>query len=147
MSNWKEYIDALPRLEGIAAIPVFSAAWKALGPFGLAVIGASMLSAQLTALFATYTAVSRLMRAMAEDDTLPEWLGRYSDDGTPVNAIFTVICISLPIPFLGRTVIGWPVDLANFGAAIAYGYTSAAVLALAGRNKAGGGAAENYYII
>jgi signal transduction histidine kinase/CheY-like chemotaxis protein len=141
-SNWKEYIDALPRLEGIAAIPVFSAAWKALGPFGLAVIGASMLSAQLTALFATYTAVSRLMRAMAEDDTLPEWLGRYSDDGTPVNAIFTVICISLPIPFLGRTVIGWPVDLANFGAAIAYGYTSAAVLALAGRNKAGGGAAE-----
>ena len=139
-SNWKEYIDALPRLKGMAAIPVFSAVLKTLGPLGMAVIGASMFSAQLTALFATYIAVSRLMRAMADDDMLPAWLGRCNAEGTPVNAVFTVMCISLPIPFLGRTVIGWPVDLANFGAAIAYGYTSAAVLALAGRNKAGGAA-------
>ena len=38
-SNWKEYIDALPRLKGIAAVPVFSAARKVLGPWGIAVIG------------------------------------------------------------------------------------------------------------
>ena len=129
-SNWKEYIDALPNLTGLAAMPVFSAAKKALGPLGIAVIGGSMLSGQLTALFATYIAVSRLMRAMAEDDMIPKWLGICNGEGTPVHAILTVMCISFPIPFLGRTVIGWPVDLSNLGAAIAYGYISAASLVL-----------------
>ena len=129
-SGWKEYIDALPGLEGIDAMPVFSAAKKALGPLGVAVIGGSMLSGQLTALFATYIAVSRLMRAMSEDNMVPKWFGECNREGTPVNAILTVMCLSIPMPFLGRTVIGWPVDLSNLGAAIAYGYISAAVLAL-----------------
>ena len=137
-SNWQEYIGALPRLKGIAAMPVFSAAKKALGPLGVAVIGGSMLSAQLTALFATYIAVSRLMRAMAEDDMIPKWLGRCSGEGTPVNAVLAVMCISIPVPFLGRTVIGWPVDLSNLGAAVAYGYVSAAALALLRKEGNGG---------
>ncbi len=137
-SNWKEYIDALPGLRGIAGMPVFSAAKKALGPLGTAVIGGSMLSGQLTALFAAYVAISRLMRAMADDDMIPSWFGKCSEDGNPVNAILTVMCISLPIPFLGRTVIGWPVDLSNLGAAIAYGYVSTAALVLLRKAKGGG---------
>lgn len=136
-SNWQQYIDALPKLKGIDAMPVFSAARKALGPAGVAVIGGAMLSAQLTALFATYIAVSRLMRAMSDDALIPEWFGRCNKEGTPVNAILMVMCISLPIPFLGRTVIGWPVDLSNLGAAIAYGYTSAAALTLLKKDKDG----------
>ena len=137
-SNWQEYIAALPELEGIAAMPVFSAAKKALGPLGVAVIGGSMLSAQLTALFATYIAVSRLMRAMAEDGMIPKWLGRCNGEGTPVNAILTMMCVSIPVLFLGRTVIGWSVDLSNLGAAIAYGYVSAAVLARLRKEENGG---------
>ena len=141
-SSWKEYIDMLPRLKGIDGMPVFSAAQKALGPVGVAVIGGSMLSAQLTALFATYIALSRLLRAMSDDEMLPKWFGRCNAEGTPVNAILSVMCISLPIPFLGRTVIGWPVDLSNFGAAVAYGYTSAAVLALIRKDPSGSHPAE-----
>ena len=141
-SNWKEYINALPGLHGIAGMPVFSAAKKALGPLGVAVIGGSMLSGQLTALFATYIAVSRLMRAMADDDMIPKWFGKCNREGNPVNAILTVMCISLPIPFLGRTVIGWPVDLSNLGAAIAYGYISAAALVLLRRAKGRGHTVE-----
>ena len=137
-SNWNDYIGALPQLKGIAAMPVFSAAKKALGPLGVAVIGGSMLSAQLTALFATYIAVSRLMRAMAEDDMIPKWLGRCNGEGTPVNAVLTMMCVSIPVLFLGRTVIGWSVDLSNLGAAIAYGYVSAAALALIRQEKGGG---------
>ena len=136
-SNWKEYINALPGLHGVAGMPVFGAAKKALGPLGVAVIGSSMLSGQLTALFATYIAVSRLMRAMADDDMIPEWFGKCNREGNPVNAILTVMCISLPIPFLGRTVIGWPVDLSNLGAAIAYGYISAAALVILQKEKGG----------
>ncbi len=134
-SNWKEYNNALPGLTGIAGMPVFSAAKKALGPLGVAMIGGSMLSGQLTALFATYIAVSRLMRAMADDEMIPQWFGKCNGEGNPVNAILTVMCISLPIPFLGRTVIGWPVDLSNLGAAIAYGYISAAALVIIGKEK------------
>ena len=137
-SNWKEYIDALPDLKGIAAMPVFSAAQKSLGPWGLAVIGGSMLAGQLTAIFATYIALSRLTRAMAEDFMLPKWLGRSNREGTPVNAIITVMCISIPMPFLGRTVTGWPVDLSNLGAAIAYCYISAASFTHLRRDPAGG---------
>ena len=141
-SNWKEYIAALPNLDGIAGMPVFSAAKKALGRLGVAVIGGAMLSGQLTALFATYIAVSRLMRAMSDDNMIPQWFGKCNGEGTPVNAILTVMCISLPIPFLGRTVIGWPVDLSNLGAAIAYGYVSAATLVLLRRNNADARPAE-----
>ena len=141
-SNWKDYIAALPGLKGTTAMPVFSAAKKALGPWGLAVIGGSMLSAQLTALFATYIAVSRLLRAMSDDRMIPEWFGKCSREGTPVNAILIVMAISIPIPFLGRTVIGWPVDLSNLGAAVAYGYTSAAVLAFVRQEKEGGSLAD-----
>ena len=137
-SNWKEYIDALPRLKGIAAIPVFSAARKVLGPWGIAVIGGSMLAGQLTALFATYIALSRLMRAMADDKMIPEWFARSNREGNPVNAIVTVMCLSIPIPFLGRTVTGWSVDLSNLGAAIAYVYISAASYTHLRKDPAGG---------
>lgn len=141
-ANWKEYIDALPELKGkgIIGVPVFSAAKTALGSLGEAAISGAMLSGLLTALFATYIAVSRLLCAMSDDGMLPEWVGRRGRDGNPANAILLVMCISLPIPFLGRTVIGWPVDLSNFGISIAYGYASAAVLSII--RKEGGRAIE-----
>ena len=132
VSSWKEYINALPALKGAggAEMPVFAASQKALGPWGVAAIGGAMLSGLLTALFATYIALSRLMCSMADDGMLPEWFGRRDRDGNPRNAILTIICISLPIPFLGRTVLNWPVDLSNFGISLAYGYTSATALAI-----------------
>ena len=119
-------------------IPVFQAAQKALGPWGTIMIGGAMLAAQLTAIFATYIAVSRLMQAMADDEMIPKWFSKCGGDGTPVNAILTVMCISLPIPFLGRTVIGWPVDVSNLGAAVAYGYISAVSLAVLKKEPGGG---------
>ena len=119
-------------------IPVITAAERTLGRWGVAAICGAMLSAQLTALFATYIAVSRLILAMADDDMIPKWFAKCGSDGTPVNAILTVMCISLPIPFLGRTVIGWPVDVSNLGAAIFYGYISAVSLVLI-RKEPGGG--------
>ena len=131
-SNWKEYLDALWRLKGkgIIGMPVFLAAKKALGPWGVVAIGGAMLAGVLTALFATYIALSRLMCSMSDDGMLPAWFGRRGRDDNPANAILALMCLSLPIPFLGRTVLNWPVDLSNFGICLAYGYTSAAVLAI-----------------
>ena len=134
-ATWKDYIAALPELYGIDAMPVFSAVRRALGPLGIAIIGAAMLSGQLTAIFATFIAVSRLIHAMAENNTVPAWFGKCNSEGTPSNAVIFVMCLSLPVPFLGRTVIGWPVDISNLGAAIAYAYTSAAAFALVKREN------------
>ena len=129
-ANWIDYIAALPGLKGIDAMPVFAAARKALGPAGVPVIGGAMLAAQLTGIIATFIATSRLMYAMSQARMLPRWFAVLNRDGTPVNAILFVMCASFVIPFFGRTVTGWPVDVSNLGAAIAYGYTSAAAFAV-----------------
>ncbi len=134
-ATWADYIAALPRLKGIDAMPVFAAARKVLGPTGIAVIGGAMLAAQLTGLFGTYVASSRLMYAMSRSGMLPRRFGTLNRDGTPANAILFVMCTSAVIPFFGRTVTGWPVDVSNLGAVIAYGYTSAAAFACPPENR------------
>ena len=138
-ATWRDYIEDLPNLRGIDAMPVFAASRKALGTAGMAVIGGAMLAAQLTGIFGTLIASSRLMHAMARGGAIPSWFGRLNGDGTPANAVLFVVCVSFAIPFFGRTVTGWPVDVSNLGAAIAYGYTSAAAFAVA--RKEGGRAA------
>ncbi len=130
-ATWSDYINALPKLKGIDAVPVFAATKKALGTVGVAIIGSAMLAAQLTGIFGTLIASSRLMYAMSEGGMIPTCFGRLNRDGTPANAIIFVMCASFAIPFFGRTVTGWPVDVSNLGAAIAYGYTSAATFAIA----------------
>ena len=137
ISSWASYIEELPGLEGIHGLPVFEAAQKVLGKTGLAIISVAMLAAQLTALFAGFIATSRLMSAMADDNMLPAWFGYRNKDGNSVHAILFVMCISFAVRFFGRTVIGWPVDVSNLGAVIAYGYTSAVALKYA--RKAQGG--------
>ena len=129
-ANWRAYIEDLPNLRGIGAMPVFAASKKALGAAGVAVIGGAMLAAQLTGIFGTLVASSRLMHAMSRGGAIPSWFGRLNRDGTPANAVLFVTCVSFVIPFFGRTVTGWPVDVSNLGAAVAYGYTSAAAFAL-----------------
>ena len=129
-ANWSDYIAALPGLSGLDAMPVFAAARKALGPVGVPVIGGAMLAAQLTGVIATFVATSRLMYAMSQERILPRWFAALNRDGTPANAILFVMCASFAIPFFGRTVTGWPVEVSNIGAAIAYGYVSAAAFAV-----------------
>ena len=130
-ANWREYIEDLPNLSGTDAMPVFAASKKALGTAGVAVIGGAMLAAQMTGIFGTLVASSRLMHAMSKGGAIPSWFGRLNREGVPANAVLFVTCVSFAIPFLGRTVTGWPVDVSNLGAALAYGYTSAASFAVA----------------
>ncbi|MBQ3749334.1 MAG: amino acid permease [Kiritimatiellae bacterium] len=130
-ANWRAYIEDLPNLRGIDAMPVFAASRRALGAAGKSVIGGAMLAAQLTGIFGTLIASSRLMHAMSNGGAIPGWFGRLNREGAPANAVLFVTCVSFAIPFLGRTVTGWPVDVSNLGAALAYGYTSAASFAVA----------------
>lgn len=125
---WTDYIADLPNLKGIDSIPVFAAAKKVFGTAGIALASTALLAAQLTGLIATYVAVSRLMYAMSREKVLPEWFSRLDANRIPRNGILFIMLVSLAAPFLGRTVILWPIDVSSIGAAIAFGYTSAAVL-------------------
>ena len=126
-SSWFNYISRLDEFEGIAGLPAFYAAWYYLGNTGIYILMASLLALVITSLIGTMRAVSRLCYATAQDGILPERFSRLSKKQIPVNTIILVTLISLFIPFLGRTAIGWIVDTTTIGATIIYGFASAAV--------------------
>ena len=132
-ATWPEYIAVLPELKGPNSLPVFVAARQTLGAAGTAILGGSMLAAQLTGIFATFVTTSRLMRAMSHAGMIPRWFGVLNSDRTPANAVIFVMLVSCAVPFFGRTVTGWSVDASSLGAAIAYGYVSAAAYVIARR--------------
>ena len=131
--GWLDYVTHLDRYDGIAGLPAFYAANHYLGHTGVNILMASLLSLVLTSLIGMLRALSRLCYAAAQDGILPERYGRLDNKEIPVNAIILVLLVSLPIPFLGRTAIGWIVDATTFGATIIYGFVSIAVFKASGR--------------
>lgn len=133
-ANWSEYISSLPNLRGIESLPTFHAAKALLGSAGLGFLGLSVLAAILSGIIGFYLATSRLLFAMGRDKLLPGWFAKlHPRYGTPANAILFVMAFSLVAPFFGRTALNWIVDMSATGAAIGYGYTSAATLLRARR--------------
>ncbi len=134
-SGWLDYISRLDEFEGIAGLPTFYAANYYLGSAGVYILMASLLALVLTSLIGMLRAVSRLCYAAAQDGILSEQFAKTSGKQIPVNTILLTVLISVPIPFLGRTAIGWIVDTTTFGAVILYGFASAAVFKLAKQEK------------
>ena len=137
-SSWLDYISRLDEFEGISGLPAFYAANYYLGPTGIIILMASLLSLILTSLIGMLRTLSRLCYAVAQDSILPERFAGLNDKQIPVNTILLVLLVSLPIPFLGRTPIGWIVDTTTIGATIIYGFASVAVLKVSrqeGRKK------------
>ncbi|MBO4337383.1 MAG: amino acid permease, partial [Lachnospiraceae bacterium] len=137
-NDWTEYIGNLGKYSGIEGLPAFYAAKSAMGSKGVFILGLAAFAGIITGLIGNYVAASRLIYSMAEDDILPKWFGRLNEDTSPGNALLFLMLVSIPVPFLGRTAIGWIVDVNTIGATIAYAYTSAAAFAGAHRenNKA-----------
>ncbi len=129
-SGWLDYITHLDKFEGIAGLPAFYAANHYLGGAGVAILMVSLLALVLTSLIGMLRALSRLCYAAAQDGILPARFGTLSTKRIPVNSILLVLLVSLPIPFIGRTAIGWIVDTTTIGATIIYGFASAAVFKL-----------------
>ena len=136
-ATWADYIRDVKNLGGLDNMPTFAAVRKIMGRFGVAFLAATMVAAIHTGIVATIVAMSRLLYTLSSDHVLKKmpWLGRLSKDGSPRNAILFVIAISLVVPFFGRTVIGWPVEVSSIGAAVAFCVTSAAALKFARREN------------
>ena len=126
------WMDALSEFRGLPG-PVFGAMSSIAGIAGEAVLGATMFAGISTGILGATIVMGRLLQAMGRDGIMPKhrWFAKLDDSGTPVNAIIFVTAASVGVPFLGRTAIGWPVDVSSIGAAIAYCCTSAAAFKLA----------------
>ena len=126
--SWLAYIRDLDNLEGIQALPAFYAASHYLGGFGVTLLMLSLLALVITSLIGNTTALSRLIYSMAKDEILPERFGRVNAGGVPENAVWLVAAVSAAVPLVGRTAIGWIVDVTTIGATLIYGFVSACAM-------------------
>ena len=132
--SWPEYLADLGNAEGIKALPTFYATETAMGSSGAVLLGITAMGGIITGLIGNYIAASRLIWSMAEDGLFPRKLADISRNSIPRNAIFSIMLVSVIIPFFGRTATSWIIDVTTVGAAIAYAYTSAATLKTARQN-------------
>lgn len=125
--SWIAYIRDMGNLEGIKAVPAFYAADHYLGQGGVAVLMLALFGVILTSLIGNLLALSRLLFAAGREGEAPEKLSELNESGVPSNAIFAIVAVTVCIPFLGRTAIGWIVDVTTLGATLIYGIASHAV--------------------
>ena len=133
--NWYEYIADLGNLSGIEGLPPFYVAHHYLGNLGIYILMATLLALVITSLLANTIALSRLICALGKDAVLPKVFGEVNENHIPVNAVFLVMVVSLVIPFLGRTAIGWIVDVTTIGATLIYGLVSLSAFRVARARK------------
>ena len=135
ITRWDEYMKRLGEFDGVKGLPTFYGAYSALGNVGVHILGTAALAAILTGLIGNFIAASRLLYSMADYGMLPKWFGEVNRDFIPRNALLFLMGISTLIPFLGRTAIGWIIDVNTIGAAIAYAYTSVDAYLIAKKEK------------
>ena len=123
--SWLEYINDLSNIGGIQGLPAFFCAYYYLGNTGVTILMLSLLGLILTSLIGNVTALSRLFYALGKDRVMPEKIGELNEKGIPDKAVYLAGAVSILIPFIGRTAIGWIVDVTTVGAVIIYGMVSA----------------------
>lgn len=134
-TSWVSYIDSVHTQTGIMALPTFYSANVLLGKTGVLLLAVSVFSAILSGIVGFYMATSRLIYSMANESVLPKWFGQlHPKFSTPHHAIIFIAAVSIFAPFIGRTALGWIVDMSSTGAAIGYFYTSLAAF-LYGRKQ------------
>ena len=126
--SWPEYLAYLHTFSGIDGYPVALAAQDAFGSFGIVIFFAAAIAATLTGLVGFFLSISRLVYQMAEDEALPTFLRRvHPTRGTPVNAIWTVVVLSLVLLALLNTFDAIE-ELASVATSVGYGYVSLCAL-------------------
>ena len=125
-SSWLDYISRLNEFSSIEGLPAFYAADYYMGSTGIHILMACLLALVLTSLIGNLRALSRLFYAVSRDGILPERFAQLNEKDIPANAMLLVAALSLIIPFLGRTTIGWIVDITTLGSTVVYGFVAAA---------------------
>ena len=134
-ASWLDYIKDMGNLSGYEAVPAFYAIHYYLGDTGIAILMFALFGAILTSLIGNTMALSRLLYASGRDHLAPKGLSHLNKRGNPSRAVILIVTVSALIPFLGRTAIGWIVDVTTLGATIIYGLVSYAVYRDAKKNE------------
>ncbi len=128
--KWEDYTTAVVSMDGLASLPVFNATSQTLGSPGIMLLGLCLLAAISTSMIGLYRTMGRLLHSMAEDSVIPPWFAKTNGNGIPQNAILFVMLLSAVIPFIGRTTIGWIVDITSISASLVYFYVAAGAIYL-----------------
>ncbi len=123
-ADWAEYMADLKNLSGYKGLPVLHNAHAILGQWGVVLVVIAAGSTLTTSIFGFHRAASRVVKTMADGRLLPAMFAKVNRAGVPVNADILVVLLSLPIPLLGRTAIGWNVDVSTLSVSIVYVYIS-----------------------
>lgn len=130
-SSWFDYISNLSKHDGIEKFPVFYVVNHFLGDYGHFALLISLFALIITSLIGNTYALSRLFYRLANDNIIPGKFSELNSDNVPSKAIWLVFGLSLCIPFLGRTAIGWIVDVTTIGATLVYAFVSISVWKIA----------------
>jgi amino acid transporter len=125
--SWLDYIRDMGNLDGPRAVPAFYAAEHYLGRTGVVILMLALLGVILTSLIGNLLALSRVLYAAGREGNAPSLFSELNGKGIPQKAIYAVVLLSAFIPLLGRTAIGWIVDVTTLGATLIYGFISQAV--------------------
>ncbi len=99
---------------------------QALGTAGTIFVVIAVLCGMFTGIGGFYMSSSRLMFGMARAKMLPKWFGYiHPTYKTPSHAILFVMVIAVLVPFIGREVLNWFVDMAAVGTGFGYFFTCA----------------------
>ena len=134
-ASWLDYISDMGNLSGYKAVPAFYAANHYLGQRGVTLLMFALFGVILTSLIGNLLALSRLLYAAGREGDAPKPLAKLNKRGIPANAIYIIVLIAAVMPFLGRTAIGWIVDVTTLGATVIYGLISHSVFKHAKKAK------------
>ncbi|MBQ7199805.1 MAG: amino acid permease [Eubacterium sp.] len=133
-SSWLDYIGDIGNLEGIKAVPAFYAANYYLGQTGVVILMVALFCVILTSLIGNLLALSRLLYASGREGESLDSFTKLNKHKVPYRAILVIVAGSMVMPFLGRTAIGWIVDVTTLGATIIYALISYSVYKYAVKN-------------
>ena len=129
--SWLEYIRDHGNLRGIDGLPAFYAAHYYMGQTGVTILITALFGLIITSLIGNSVALSRLFYSLSKDSILPARFSSVNSVHVPARTLLLVAVISAPIPFFGRTAIGWIVDVTTIGATLIYALVSASAVRLA----------------
>ena len=132
--TWDVYVASLGSRSGVDGMPVLHTLREALGPWGLGLAAVTIFATLTSSVLGFYHVAARTLTTMAKDGLLPKNLAE-EVDGVPRNTIRVILLLSLPIPFLGRTAVGWNADVSTLSVAIVYAYISICAFRAAGQRN------------
>lgn len=128
--SWNIYLSSVTSSEGFESFPTILSVKKVFGGglFGDLMAVALVLAAIFSSFIVNIITASRVVRIMSNNEILPDTLNVVNKHKVPSKAILLILGIAILMMFIGKAIINCIVDVATIGAAILYGYISAATI-------------------